>query len=134
MQVNITLQPDQEDTHELAEILRAFAADYDSWMIRSIKGGKHTLHDEASTPRGKSQLICCGRGRDFPRTRRTSNLFNPVQLTAGSSLASVRQRVCELPAGCTGDLIASLEIVTGAKSERKHRQPASSEVRSRGRA
>jgi hypothetical protein len=80
MQVNITLQPEQEDRHELAEILRAFAADYDSWMIRSIKGGKHTLHDEA------------------------------------------------------GDLIASLEIVRGAKSEREHTPPASPEVRSRERA
>ena len=33
--------------HELAEVLRAFAADYDTWMIRSIKAGRHTLHDEA---------------------------------------------------------------------------------------
>lgn len=79
MQVNITLQPEQEDSHELAEILRAFAADYDSWMIRSVKSGKHTLHDEA------------------------------------------------------GDLIASLEIVTGAKCERKYKPPAS-DVRLRERA
>jgi hypothetical protein len=47
MQVNITLDPEQEESHELAEVLRAFAADYDSWMIRSIKRGRHTLHDEA---------------------------------------------------------------------------------------
>jgi hypothetical protein len=31
----------------LAEVLRAFAADYDNWTIRSLKRGKHTLHDEA---------------------------------------------------------------------------------------
>ncbi len=47
MQIQITLEPDQEDNHELAEVLRAFAADYDTWMIRSIKSGRHTLHDEA---------------------------------------------------------------------------------------
>jgi hypothetical protein len=47
MQIHITLEPDQEKSHELAEVLRAFAADYDSWMIRSIKSGRHTLHDEA---------------------------------------------------------------------------------------
>jgi hypothetical protein len=64
MQVSITLQPEQEERHELAEVLRAFATDYDNWMIRSIKHGRHTLHDEA------------------------------------------------------GDLVASLEIVKGAKCER----------------
>lgn len=47
MQVNITLDSGQEESHELAEVLRAFAADYDSWMIRCIKRGRHTLHDEA---------------------------------------------------------------------------------------
>ena len=47
MQVNIILHPEQEESHELAEVLRAFAADYDSWMIRSVKRGRHTLHDEA---------------------------------------------------------------------------------------
>ncbi len=47
MQVQITLEPEQEGTHELAEVLRAFATDYETWMIRSVKSGKHTLHDEA---------------------------------------------------------------------------------------
>ena len=65
MQVQITLRPEQEESHELGEVLRAFAADYDSWMIRSVKGGRHTFHDEA------------------------------------------------------GDLIASLEIVKGARRDRK---------------
>jgi hypothetical protein len=47
MQIQITLVPQQEATHELAEVLRAFAKDYETWMIRSIKTGRHTLHDEA---------------------------------------------------------------------------------------
>ena len=47
MQIHITLKPGQEDSHELAEVLRAFATDYETWMIRSIKSGRHTLHDEA---------------------------------------------------------------------------------------
>jgi len=47
MQIQITLVPGQEATHELAEVLRAFAKDYETWMIRSIKTGRHTLHDEA---------------------------------------------------------------------------------------
>lgn len=47
MQIQITLMPEQEATHELAEVLRAFAKDYETWMIRSIKTGRHTLHDEA---------------------------------------------------------------------------------------
>jgi len=47
MQIQITLVPEQEATHELAEVLRAFAKDYETWMIRSIKTGRHTLHDEA---------------------------------------------------------------------------------------
>ena len=47
MQIQITLVPEQEATFELAEVLRAFAKDYESWMIRSIKSGRHTLHDEA---------------------------------------------------------------------------------------
>jgi hypothetical protein len=46
MQIQITLEPKQEESFELAEVLRAFAADYENWMIRSIKSGKHTLHDE----------------------------------------------------------------------------------------
>ena len=47
MQIQITLVPEQEAAYELAEVLRAFAKDYETWMIRSIKSGKHTLHDEA---------------------------------------------------------------------------------------
>jgi hypothetical protein len=47
MQIQITLEPKQENSYELAEVLRAFARDYDSWMIRSLKSGRHTLHDEA---------------------------------------------------------------------------------------
>ena len=47
MQIQITLEPKQENCYELAEVLRAFAKDYETWMIRSIKSGRHTLHDEA---------------------------------------------------------------------------------------
>jgi len=47
MQIQITLVPEQEAAYELAEVLRAFAKDYETWMIRSIKTGRHTLHDEA---------------------------------------------------------------------------------------
>jgi hypothetical protein len=47
MQIQITLVPEQEAAFELAEVLRAFAKDYESWMIRSVKSGRHTLHDEA---------------------------------------------------------------------------------------
>ncbi len=46
MQIQITLVPEQEATFELGEVLRAFAKDYETWMIRSIKSGRHTLHDE----------------------------------------------------------------------------------------
>jgi hypothetical protein len=46
MQIQITLEPNQEDIFELAEVLRKFADDYESRMIRSIKSGRHTLHDE----------------------------------------------------------------------------------------
>jgi hypothetical protein len=47
VQIQITLVPEQEAAYELAEVLRAFAKDYETWMIRSIKTGRHTLHDEA---------------------------------------------------------------------------------------
>jgi len=47
MQIQITVEPQQENCHELAEVLRAFAKDYETWMISSIKSGRHTLHDEA---------------------------------------------------------------------------------------
>ncbi len=47
MGIQITLVLEQEAAYELAEVLRAFAKDYETWMIRSIKSGKHTLHDEA---------------------------------------------------------------------------------------
>jgi hypothetical protein len=46
MQIQITVEPQQERYFELDEVLRAFAADYENWMIRSIKAGKHTLHSE----------------------------------------------------------------------------------------
>jgi hypothetical protein len=46
MQIRITLESKQEEHFELAEVLREFANDYENWMIRSIKSGKHTLHDE----------------------------------------------------------------------------------------
>jgi hypothetical protein len=47
MQIQITVEPEQENCYELAEVLRAFAKDYDTWMIRSLQSGRHTLHDEA---------------------------------------------------------------------------------------
>jgi hypothetical protein len=47
MQIQITVEPRQENCYELAEVLRAFAKDYENWMISSIKSGRHTLHDEA---------------------------------------------------------------------------------------
>jgi hypothetical protein len=47
MQIQITLLPEQEGAYDLGEVLRAFAKDYETWMIRSIKSGRHTLHDEA---------------------------------------------------------------------------------------
>ncbi len=46
MQVQITLEPKQEEMFDLAEVLRKFAADYENRMIRSVKSGRHTLHDE----------------------------------------------------------------------------------------
>ena len=47
MQIQITVEPQQENCHELAEVLCTFAKDCETWMIRSIKSGRHTLHDEA---------------------------------------------------------------------------------------
>jgi hypothetical protein len=46
MRIQITLEPEQEQIFELGEVLRKFAADYENRMIRSIKSGRHTLHDE----------------------------------------------------------------------------------------
>jgi hypothetical protein len=46
MQIQITVEPKQEGCFELAEILHAFATDYENWMISSVKSGRHTLHDE----------------------------------------------------------------------------------------
>ena len=37
MQIQITLLPEQEGAYNLGEVLRAFAKDYESWMIRSVK-------------------------------------------------------------------------------------------------
>lgn len=47
MQIQITLVPEQEAAFDLAEVLRAFAKDYETCMIRSVTSGRHTLHDEA---------------------------------------------------------------------------------------
>ena len=47
MQIQITLIPEQEAAYNLAEVLRAFAKDYETWMIKSIKAGRHTMHDES---------------------------------------------------------------------------------------
>lgn len=47
MQIQITLEPEQEENVELGEVLRAFAADYENWMIRSVQSGRHTLHGES---------------------------------------------------------------------------------------
>ena len=47
MQIQITLLPEQEGAYDLGEVLRAFAKDYETWMIRSVKAERHTLHDEA---------------------------------------------------------------------------------------
>ncbi len=46
MQIQITVVPEQEAAFDLGEVLRAFAKDYETWMIRSIRAGRHTLHDE----------------------------------------------------------------------------------------
>jgi hypothetical protein len=46
MQIRIILESTQEEYFELDEVLHAFATHYENWMIRSIKSGKHTLHDE----------------------------------------------------------------------------------------
>ena len=47
MQIQITLEPRQEASYDLGEVLRKFAADYDSWMITSVRSGSHTLHAES---------------------------------------------------------------------------------------
>jgi hypothetical protein len=47
MQIQIIVEPRQENCYQLNEVLRAFAKDYETWMIKSIKAGRHTLHDES---------------------------------------------------------------------------------------
>ena len=47
MQIQITLEPKHEESFELGEVLRKFAADYENCMVRSINSGTHTLYDEA---------------------------------------------------------------------------------------
>jgi hypothetical protein len=47
MQVQITLMPEKEEAFNLGEVLRAFAKDYENWMIKSIQSGRHTFHDES---------------------------------------------------------------------------------------
>lgn len=46
MQVQITLEPKQEEFFELGEVLRKFADDYENWIIRSIQSGRHTFYNE----------------------------------------------------------------------------------------
>jgi hypothetical protein len=67
MQIQITLEPEQEDSHELAEVLRAFAADYETWMIRSVKAGRHTLHDEAGDLIASLEIVK-GAARERPQS------------------------------------------------------------------
>ncbi len=70
MQIQITLVPEQEKSHELNEVLRAFATDYETWMIRSIKSGKHTLHDEAGDLIASLEIVKgATRERDQSQTR-----------------------------------------------------------------
>jgi hypothetical protein len=57
MQIQITVDPKQEGAFDLAQVLRAFAKDYESWMIRSIKSGRHTLHDEAGELVASLQIV-----------------------------------------------------------------------------
>ncbi len=68
MQIQITLLPEQEAAFELAEVLRAFAKDYESWMIRSIKSGRHTLHDEAGDLVASLEIVK-GAAREREQTR-----------------------------------------------------------------
>ncbi len=79
MQIHITLQPEQETSHELAEVLRAFAADYDSWMIRSIKSGRHTLHDEAGDLIASLEIVeGADRERAEARVASTSDILSAI--------------------------------------------------------
>ncbi len=65
MQIQITLEPEQEENFELAEVLRAFAADYENWMIRSVKSGRHTLHAEDGELVASLEIVKgAGRERD----------------------------------------------------------------------
>ena len=67
MQIQITLVPEQEPVFELGEVLRAFAKDYETWMIRSIKSGRHTLHDEAGALVASLEIVT-GAARERDRS------------------------------------------------------------------
>ena len=70
MQIQIILEPEQEGSHELGEVLRAFATDYETWMIRSVKSGRHTLHDEAGDLIASLEIVRgAARERDESQTR-----------------------------------------------------------------
>ena len=71
MQIQITLEPEQETVFELAEVLRAFAKDYETWMIRSIKSGRHTLHDEAGALVASLEIVA-GAARERDRSKELS--------------------------------------------------------------
>lgn len=65
MQIQITLEPKQEANFDLAEVLRAFATNYETRMIRSTKCGKHTLHDESGELIASLEIM---EGADFERS------------------------------------------------------------------
>ena len=56
---------------------------------------------KASTPRGKSPLICRKLARDFPRIRRTSKQLNLVQLFRGKFALEPAAHGCEPASGFT---------------------------------
>ncbi len=71
MQIQITLEPKQEKFFELSEVLHAFAADYENWMIRSVKAGKHTLHDEGGDLIASLEIVeGAAHERELPLTTR----------------------------------------------------------------
>ena len=56
--------------NELGEVLRAFATDYETWMIRSVKSGKHTLHDEGGELIASLEIVRgAAREREYSQTR-----------------------------------------------------------------
>lgn len=73
MQIEITLEPEQEENFNLSEVLRAFAADYENWMIRSVKSGRHTLHAEDGGLIASLEIVK-GAKRERDREANTRNL------------------------------------------------------------